>query len=339
MSFISTNNDAQTQAYLQLGPDGILAAVEQAGYACDGRILPLNSYENRVYQIGICDQAPVIVKFYRPFRWTDAEILEEHRFTQELAGRELTVIAPVANAAGDTLHHAGVFRFAIYPRVGGRPPELDDPEHLVQLGRLLARLHAIGALRPFASRPDIDAQNYGADSSHYLLTHGFIPTDLETAYRTLCDDLLRRIGQCFGRAGACRRIRLHGDCHHGNILWRDHTPWLLDFDDARNGPAIQDLWMLLSGDRDYMTARLHDLLEGYTEFYDFDPRELHLLEALRTLRMMHHAAWIARRWHDRAFPLAFPYFNTHRYWQEHILALREQAALMDEPPLEWHVDD
>lgn len=336
MSVTSSNGDAQTQAYLQLGPDGILAAVEQAGYACDGRILALNSYENRVYQVGVCDQAPVIVKFYRPSRWTDAEILEEHRFTQELADRELTVIAPVANAAGVTLHHTGVFRFAIYPRVGGRPPELDDPEHLVQLGRLLARLHAIGAIQPFASRPDIDVQNYGADSSRYLLAHGFIPADLEHAYGTLCDDLLRRIGQCFDRAGTCRRIRLHGDCHPGNILWRDATPWLLDFDDARNGPAIQDLWMLLSGDRDYMTARLHDLLEGYTEFHEFEPRELHLVEALRTLRMMHHAAWIARRWHDRAFPLAFPYFNTHRYWQEHILALREQAALMDEPPLEWH---
>ena len=335
MSSEITIHDAQTEAFLLLGPDAILTAVEQAGYSCDGRILPLNSYENRVYQVGISDDLPVVVKFYRPARWSDDEILEEHRFTQELADHELSVITPLADAEGVTLYHAGVFRFAIYPRAGGRPPELDNPEHLVQLGRLLARVHAIGATRSFTFRPAISLQHFGVASSQYLQAHGFIPPDLELAYRTLSDDLLQRIQHCFDRTGIYLKIRLHGDCHHGNILWRDNTPWLLDFDDARSGPAIQDLWMLLSGDRPYMTARLGDLLEGYTEFYEFDPRELHLIEALRTLRILHHAAWIARRWHDRAFPLAFPYFNTHRFWEEHILALREQAALMDEPALEW----
>lgn len=335
MSSEVKNDNAEAQAYLQLGPDEILAAVEQADYVCDGHILPLNSYENRVYQVGISDQSPVVVKFYRPARWSDDAILEEHRFTQELAEYELPVIAPLADAEGVTLHHTRLFRFAIYPRIGGRPPELDDPEHLVQLGRLLARMHAIGATRSFIFRPEIGLKHYGVDASRFLLTHDFIPPDLELAYRTLCDDLLQRIRHCFDRTGAYRKIRLHGDCHHGNILWREGAPWLLDFDDTQSGPAIQDLWMLLSGDRPYMTARLAELLEGYTEFYDFDPRELHLIEALRTLRMMHHAAWIARRWNDRAFPMAFPYFNTHRYWEEHILALREQAALMDEPALEW----
>ena len=336
MAAETLDQEAQTQAFLQLGPDAILAAVEQAGYACDGHILPLNRYENRVYQVGICDQTPVVVKFYRPARWSDEQILEEHQFTRELADHELSVIAPLANAEGITLQHAGIFRFAIYPRTGGRPPELDQAEHLVQLGRLLARLHAIGATRPFTFRPEISVQHHGIEPSQYLLTQGFIPPDLEPAYRTLCADLIVRIRHCFDRAGAYRKIRLHGDCHHGNILWRDNTPWLLDFDDAQSGPAAQDLWMLLSGDRPYMTARLEELLQGYTEFYDFDPRELYLIEALRTLRMMHYAGWIARRWHDRAFPLAFPYFNTHRFWEEHILALREQAALMDEPALEWY---
>jgi Ser/Thr protein kinase RdoA (MazF antagonist) len=335
MSSEVINDNTEAQAYLQLGPDEILASVEQTGYSCDGHILPLNSYENRVYQVGISGQAPVVAKFYRPGRWSDDEIMEEHRFTLELAEYELPVIAPLVDANGVSLHHTELFRFAVYPRIGGRPPELDDPEHLVQLGRLLARIHAIGATRSFVFRPEFGIEHYGVEASQFLLVHGFIPPDLELAYRTLCDDLLRRIRNCFDRTGDYRIIRLHGDCHHGNILWRDNTPWLLDFDDTQSGPAIQDLWMLLSGERPYMTARLADILEGYTEFYEFDPRELHLVEALRTLRMMHHAAWIARRWNDRAFPMAFPYFNTHRYWEEHVLALREQAALMDEPALEW----
>lgn len=327
--------DEVLDSYANLGPDQILDAIEQTGYVCDGRIFALNSYENRVYQIGIQDAEPIIVKFYRPARWSDEAILEEHRFTIELAQQEIPAIAPIPDQTGTTLHHAGHFRFALYPRRGGRPPELDNPEQLIQLGRFIGRIHNVGASRPFRQRPEISIQSLGSAACDYLLGNGFIPVDLEASYRTTCEDLIVRIRHCFERAGEFRRIRLHGDCHHGNILWRDGTPYILDFDDACTGPAVQDLWMLLSGDRPYMTARLGDLLEGYSGFRDFDASELHLVEALRTLRIMNYAAWLARRWDDPAFPRAFPYFNSTHYWQDHILTLREQAALMDEPPLEW----
>lgn len=321
--------------YAQLGPEAVLAAVESAGYTCDGRLLALNSYENRVYQVGLDDAPALVAKFYRPGRWSDAQILEEHGYTVDLAQREIPVVAPIADAHGRTLLHHGPFRFALYPRRGGRAPDLEDPAQLEQLGRFLARIHAYGALRPFEHRPQIDIEHFGVESYRFLLEHGFIPRELETAYRTLAEDLIVRMRACFERAGPVPRLRLHGDCHPGNILWTDDGPHIVDFDDARMGPAVQDLWMFLSGDRTFMTARLADLLEGYTQFHDFDPRELNLVEALRTLRMLHYAAWIARRWGDPAFPRAFPWFAGGRYWEEHILALREQAALMDEPPLVW----
>ena len=333
MTYMTTENEFES--YVNLGPDQILAAVENLGYSCDRRIFALNSYENRVYQVGIENADPLIAKFYRPARWTDDQILEEHSFTTELAQNEIPVIFPLADQDGVTLHRTGPFRFALYPRKGGRPPELDDPEQLVQLGRFIGRIHNVGKIKNFIYRPEISVQTFAIDSCHFLLESGFIPGELEISYRTLCEDLVRRISSCFDRCGDYRKIRLHGDCHHGNILWRDGSPWILDFDDARTGPAIQDLWMLISGDRSYMTARLGDLLDGYCEFSEFDARELHMVEALRTLRIMNYAAWIARRWNDTAFPLAFPFFNTQRYWEDHILSLREQAALMDEPPLEW----
>jgi len=323
------------KAFADLGPDSILDAVESSGRVCDGRLLALNSYENRVYQVGIEDGAPLVVKFYRPGRWSDDAILEEHRFTLELAEREIPVVAPLVDGTGASLHRHGLHRFALYPRHGGRAPELDSPEHLEILGRFVGRIHAVGQVRPFEHRPTLDIESYGVVSYQFLLGEGFIPAELQLAYRTLAEDLITRIGECFRRAGNVGCIRLHGDCHPGNILWRDQGPHIVDFDDARMGPAVQDLWMFLSGDRDYMTRRLGDLLAGYTEFNAFDARELHLLEALRTLRMMHYAAWIARRWDDPAFPAAFPWFAGARYWEEHILSLREQAAAMDEPALVW----
>ena len=322
------------EPYRNLEPDDILSVVEQAGYHCDGRILALNSYENRVYQVGIEDEKPVIAKFYRPARWTDESILEEHQFSIVLAEREIPVIAPLIRD-DKTLFHISSFRLALYPRVGGRAPELDNPEHLLQLGRTMARLHLMGETEDFKYRPELNVSSYAVDSSNYLLENNFIPDDLTDAYQTLTSDLINRIDSCFKSANPVRYIRIHGDCHLGNILWNNDAPFLVDFDDARMGPAIQDLWMLLSGDRPYMTARLYDLLEGYSEFRQFDPRELHLVEALRTLRMINYAGWIAQRWNDPAFPLAFPWFNTQIYWQDHILSLREQAAMMDEPPLEW----
>jgi len=332
----SMSTPEENSAFQSLGPDALLDAVEAVGYQCDGRFMALNSYENRVYQIGIEDAKPVIAKFYRPNRWSDEAILEEHRFTLDLAQEEIPVIPPLVNDNGETLYHHGPFRFALYPRRGGREPELDNPDHLEQLGRFIGRIHAIGKVRAYQHRPTLDVEHFGVDSYQFLLENAFIPVALATSYRSLAEDLIKRIHNCYVHAGRIDNIRLHGDCHPGNILWTDTGPLIVDFDDARMGPSIQDLWMFLSGDRLYMTKRLADLLDGYTEFCDFDARELHLVEALRTLRMMHHAAWIARRWDDPAFPLAFPWFNTPRFWDDHVLTLREQAALMDEPPLVWN---
>ncbi|MDD5329756.1 MAG: serine/threonine protein kinase [Sulfuricella sp.] len=319
--------------YQNLTPDRILNAVESRGWRCDGRLLALNSYENRVYQVGIEDGAPVIAKFYRPLRWTDEAILEEHGYTRALAERELPVVAALADETGRTLHEFEGFRFALYPRQAGRAPELDDPATLEWMGRFIGRIHAIGAIAPFAHRPALTVDSFGVEPSRFVLEHGFIPPDLEAAYRSVVEDALQRVRAAFARAGAVVPIRLHGDCHPGNVLWSDSGPHFVDFDDCRMGPAVQDVWMLLSGDRDAMNRQLSHFMDGYLEFHDFDPRELLLVEALRTLRLIHYAGWLAQRWSDPAFPASFPWFNTQRYWQDQILALREQAALMDEPPL------
>lgn len=329
------DNSSEARAYQDLRPEQILDAVESVGFLCDGRLLALNSYENRVYQVGLEDDPPLIAKFYRPHRWTDAAILEEHDFAWELADAEIPVVPPWRSQSGATLHAQGKFRFALFPRHGGRAPELDNPAHLEQLGRFLGRIHLVGAACEFAHRPTLTIESFGTDAYRYLLEKGFLPPELETPYRSIAEDVIQRVGYCFDRAGEVDSLRLHGDCHSGNILWGEKGPHIVDLDDARTGPAIQDLWMFLSGDRRYQTARLHELLDGYTDFNDFDARELNLVEALRTLRLLHYHAWLAQRWNDPAFPRAFPWFNTQRCWEEHILALREQAALMDEPALEW----
>ncbi len=328
------DTDDLLHPFTQLDPDTIINALESLGYLSDQRILALNSYENRVYQVGVEEQQPVIMKFYRPERWSDEMIKEEHHFTLELADNDIPVLAPIA-IAGDTLFQYEDFRFAIYPRFGGYAPELDNEEHLLQLGRIMGRLHNIGAISKFTARPNINIEDFAEKASQYLLNNQFIPADLEQSYATTVDDLIQRVRLCYERAGDISNIRLHGDCHHGNVLTRNEQFYLVDFDDARSGPAVQDIWMFLSGDRHYMTDRLYDILDGYTEFRDFDARELHLIEALRTLRLIHYAAWLAQRWDDPAFPHAFPFFNTQRYWEEQVLALREQAALMDEAPLNW----
>lgn len=327
-------DDAPDSApYHQLGPDTVLAAVESCGCRTDGRFLALNSYENRVYQVGLEEQAPLVVKFYRPQRWSDAAILEEHRFALELAGHDIPVVAPLGDSGGATLHHYQGFRFALFPRQGGRWPELDARENRLWLGRFIGRIHAVAAVRPFQHRPTLDTQSFGRDSVNFVLGNGLVPAHVEEAYRTLTADLLHHIEQRFQMVGPLRRLRLHGDCHLGNILWTDAGPHFVDLDDCRSGPAVQDLWMLLSGPREEMAVQLHDILEGYTQFFDFDPVELHLIEPLRTLRMLHYAAWLARRWNDPAFPKAFPWFGSPRYWEDHVLALREQAAALDEAPL------
>jgi len=322
----------QAQPYSSLTPDTVMDALDSIGLHGDGRLLALNSYENRVYQACMEDGPPMIAKFYRPARWSDAAILEEHGFVAELVEREIPVVPAIAINA-HTLHYFNGFRFSVFTRHGGRAPELDDRDTLEWMGRFIGRIHAIGALDDYRERPTLNIQNFGVEPSEYLLAHDFIPAELVEVYRGVVAQALDGVRRCFDHAGPVRALRLHGDCHVGNVLWTDAGPHFVDFDDSRMGPAIQDLWMLLSGERADMTRQLGDLLAGYEDFYDFDRRELHLIEALRTLRLIHYAAWIARRWDDPAFLAAFPWFNTQRYWQDRILELREQISLMDEQPL------
>jgi Ser/Thr protein kinase RdoA (MazF antagonist) len=321
-----------TAPYADLGPATVLDALESAGLRGDGRLLALNSYENRVYQVWLEDGASVVAKFYRPGRWSDAQILEEHAFVAELAAREIPAVAPLELDGATLRAHAG-FRFAVFARRGGRTPELEDRDTLTWLGRYLGRIHAIGAAGAFRTRPALDPESFGREPRDWLLSHEFVPADLRAAWRSAAELALEGVAHCYARTGDVRRLRLHGDCHAGNVLWTDAGPHFVDFDDARTGPSVQDLWMLLSGERASMERQLGFLLEGYRPFREFDARELHLVEALRTLRLLHYSAWIARRWDDPAFPAAFPWFNTQRYWQDRILELREQIALMAEPPL------
>jgi Ser/Thr protein kinase RdoA (MazF antagonist) len=318
-----------------LTPDCLLDALEGLGLRVSGHLLALNSYENRVYQVGMDDAPPLVAKFYRPERWSDAQILEEHAFVAELAGHEIPVVGALS-IAGRTLHHHAGFRFALFPRRGGRAPELDQPDTLQWLGRFLGRIHAVGATAPFALRPTLDVHSFGEEPLAHLADCPFIPAELSEVYLGVARQALDGVRRCYDRAGDIVTLRLHGDCHASNVLWTESGPHFVDFDDSRMGPAVQDLWMLLSGERAEQSAQLADLLAGYEDFCEFDTRELYLVEALRTLRLIHYSAWLARRWHDPAFPAAFPWFDNPRYWQDQILALREQIALMDEPPL-WPV--
>ena len=317
--------------FSRLTPDAVLDAVAAAGFSPDGRLLALNSYENRVYQVWLDDRegasGAVVAKFYRPGRWSDAQIDEEHAFARELAEREIPVVAPLKSLRFND------FRIAIYPRCGGRAPELGDAKTLQWIGRFIGRIHAVGSTRAFRRREALNAQTFGHEPRAFLLGTSFIPADLLDAWKAVTQQALQSIERCYERAGDARSLRLHGDCHVGNILWTGAGPHFVDLDDARMGPALQDLWMLLSGDRASMARELGDVLAGYEDFAELDRRELHLLEALRTLRLIHYSAWIARRWDDPAFPAAFPWFNTQRYWQDRILELREQISLMDEEPL------
>lgn len=318
--------------YAALTPDTVLDAIESTGLFADGRQLALNSYENRVYQIWLEDAPTIVAKFYRPERWTDQAILEEHAFTSELAAREIPVVPPLVRS-GQTLFAHGGFRFAIYPRQGGRVPELSDPATLEWLGRFIGRIHAVGALQAFQHRPALDIDSFGIEPRACLIEQGWLPADLRAVWEGVSEQALEGVRRAFERAGDQTLIRLHGDCHMGNVLWTDDGPHFVDFDDSRMGPAMQDLWMLLSGDRASQSRQLADVLAGYEDFMEFDHRQLHLIEALRTLRLIHYSAWLARRWEDPAFPAAFPWFGQPRYWEARILELREQIALMDEEPL------
>ena len=321
------------QPYADLSPARILASLESVGIACDGRVLALNSYENRVYQLGLEEGGFMVAKFYRPGRWTDEGIREEHRFTRELVDNDLPIVAPI-DVGGECLHEHAGFRFAVFRRQGGRWPELDRREVREMMGRFVGRIHAVGALDRFRHRQAISIERMGRGASGHLLENEWIPAYLEESYRAIIDQLLEAVSDSFARAGPVRQLRIHGDCHPGNVLWTDDGPHFVDLDDCLTGPAVQDLWLFLSGEREERSIQLQQLLQGYNQFFDFDYRELHLIESLRTLRMINYTAWIARRWADPAFPIAFPWFAENKYWEEHVLALKEQAAALQEPVLE-----
>ena len=325
--------------YEALTPDVVLDALAAVGLYGDGRLLALSSYENRVYQVHLEDafegNAVVVAKFYRPGRWSEAQILEEHAFALELQAAEVPAVAPLA-PRGRTLHgHAG-FAFSVSPRRGGRAPELDDGEVLEWIGRYLARLHGVGARAPFATRPALDLRGFGEEPRDWLLGHDAIPLDVQKDWERACAPALARIAEAFvsAQAAGVRQLRLHGDCHPGNILWTpDAGPHFVDLDDARTGPAVQDLWMLLSGERAQRQQQLGALLDGYEQMREFDRAELALIEPLRTLRLIHYSAWLARRWDDPAFPLAFPWFGSSDYWRGQVQMLEEQLEAMEEAPL------
>jgi Ser/Thr protein kinase RdoA (MazF antagonist) len=323
-----------THPYDALTPETILDAVETFGPRCTGALLALNSYENRVYRVDVDDQEPLVAKFYRPGRWSDAAILEEHAFTRMLAEHEIPAVAPLANASERTLHEHAGFRFALFPWARGRAPELNTIDDRKLLGRYLGRLHRLGRSQSFEHRLRLSVAEFGNNSVALIEQTDFIPRELRQTYLGTARMLLPLLAEIFGQTNDAW-IRLHGDCHLGNVLWGVNGPILVDFDDSLAGPAMQDLWMLLSGEREDMEADLADYLAGYTEFMDFDASELRLIEPLRTLRLLRYAAWLAQRWDDPAFPRTFPWFTTSRYWEEQILALKQQLALLEEPPLTW----
>ncbi len=315
--------------YDALTPELVMEAVESRGLLCDARLLALNSYENRVYQVGIEEGDPIIAKFYRPERWTREQVEEEHAFTRELVDADISVVAALDDGDGNTVSEFGGFMFALFTRRGGHAPELDNPDNLLVLGRTVGRIHAVGRAQAFSHRLTMTPQRWLSESYQFVAEH-CVPMDLRTAYVTLVEDLEARVLDAWKDING---IRCHGDCHVGNILWRDDTAHFVDLDDCVTAPAVQDLWMFLSGDRHQQTAQLDELLAGYEEFCEFDTRELRLVESLRTMRIVHYAAWLGRRWSDPAFPRSFPWFGDSRYWSSHILELREQMAAFNEPPL------
>lgn len=318
--------------YDGLSPETILDALDSCAMRCDGSLLALNSYENRVYQLRLEDGDFVVAKFYRPGRWSDQAILEEHAFSAELKDHDLPVVAPL-QLDGRTLFEYQGFRFAVFPRQGGYPPDLEIADQFTVLARTLGRMHAVGAAGQFSHRVSFSARRLGHESRAYLLDNNWLPLELEEAYASITRDLLAVVDESLPDPDA--NIRIHGDCHLGNILWRDDAPHFVDLDDTISGPPVQDLWMLLSGERDDREGQLKRLLDAYLPFYELDLASLAAIESLRTLRIMHHAAWLARRWHDPAFPLAFPWFDTEKYWSSHILELREQQAMLQEAPLSY----
>ncbi len=346
----SSSTPPAVHAFESLQPDVVMDALASVGLYGDGRQMALSSYENRVYQLRLEDGSAVVAKFYRPQRWSQAQILEEHAFSKELMDAEIPVVGPLV-LNGSTLNHFGGFAFSVSPSRGGRPPELDDPDVLEWIGRFLARIHSVGQTQPFASRPALNLQTFGIDSREWLLAHDAVPLDVQSVWSRASQSALDLIATHACLTGAIvqkstesmpiMQLRLHGDCHPGNILWTPLEspasagpgPHFVDLDDARTGPAVQDLWMLLSGDRAQRTRQLGALVDGYEQFREFDRRELALIEPLRTLRLIHYSAWLARRWTDPTFPINFPWFGSSDYWQGQVQMLEEQIEAMQEEPL------
>jgi len=328
----SAAND-KAHPYQFLTPDLVLDAIESVGFVVNGRLFPLNSYENRVYQVGIEDSDPLIAKFYRPNRWTPEQLEEEHRFVAELEAGEVPAVAAIPLPTGGYLGHWQGFTFALYPQRGGQAPDISMPDTLYRLGQWLGRLHRIGSVKPFEHRPQMDIMGSIQGSRDFLMESGFIPQDLQLPYGSLVDDLLIRIEKRLADAGQWDNIRLHGDFHLGNILMREERILLVDFDDTRQGPAMQDIWLLLSGEASEQSGQFAEIIEGYEQFHSFNTRERFLIEPLRTFRVIDQAAWLARRWEDPTFPQHFPWFAGARYWSDQILMLREQLANLDAPPL------
>lgn len=323
--------DALARPFEALSPDVVLDAAASIGIEGDGRLLALNSYENRVYQLGT-DADYLVLKFYREGRWSDAQIAEEHEFTAEMAAAELPVAAPLRIDGGTLFEYRG-YRFCAFPWMPGRPPELDAAQSLTLLGRAIARIHQVGCVRSFRVRPRLDAQRLGWQARAAVLASGLIPEELARRYEEVSGELLEAVEAVFASAGEVGAIRIHGDCHLGNLLWNERGPVFVDLDDCMMGPRIQDLWMLLSGPPDVQQRQWGEILEGYQQFADFDYREVLLVEALRSLRMLHHAGWVAQRWRDPAFPRAFPWFGERRNWENYLLDLLEQSSNMHEQPL------
>jgi Ser/Thr protein kinase RdoA (MazF antagonist) len=328
---INKSRDANVQPFAGLTPEAVLDAAADCGLEPDGRLFALNSYENRVYQLG-AGERQLVLKFYRPERWSDAQIAEEHAFTDELARAELPVAAPL-RLGETTLPRYRGFRFAAFPWMRGRAPELDAPEARTLLGRSLARLHQVGAQRPFLVRPRIGIERLGWEARAQVLSGGLLPERLHERYTAVSGALLESVSAAFALVGPVGSIRLHGDCHLGNLLWNEQGPVFVDLDDCAMGPRIQDLWMMLAGSPDEQQRQWSELLEGYRQFADVDFAELRLIEPLRSLRMLHHAAWVAHRWGDPAFPRAFPWFGEERYWEGYLQDLLEQIGQIEDPPL------
>lgn len=325
-------SDNPDWAFSSLTPERILNDLDSLGWECDGRLIALNSYENRVYQVGVEDGEPVIAKFYRPGRWSTEQLQEEHDFLAELSEEEIPVVPPLASPlTGQTLNTCAPFPIAVFPRRGGYALEMDQSEQLYRIGRALGRLHTVGSRQAFAHRPSLNTTDFGHAAIEHVTRSPLLPDAMRSVYAGVAHDLITQVERSLAGYGDWSALRLHGDCHAANIMVRNELMHIVDFDDARMGPAVQDLWLFLSGDPQEQRRALSEILEGYEEFRDFNRRELALIEPLRSLRVLHYAGWLTNRWEDPAFPAAFPWLAEPRFWDQHVLDLREQLSALQEP--------